>query len=290
MTHSVIINGTDIASAHGIKLTKGSYANLIQWPSLKAVTGNDWQEYDGFEPDLSNPVLDGKTLTLSFVMPTKDNSIVAFYHLLGSTPVGSYGFLDIGYSANLRLLSMPSLDYGREFHLLECQFADDTPLSSDSYAPPYSSLRDVGTVYIDGTPISAYGVKAIKGTIGSCYLQPDVKPLLSRNISTVPGVIYDPNGTVTYKRKDISIVCQMEDTISSFWRNYKALLLDLVKIDEQAEDPVLKGARTVSGSLIPGAYKCWYNSQKVTDLAFDGNSIWLKFELTLTAFSYGGNS
>lgn len=290
MRHSVIINGTDIARSYGIKLTRGSYANLIQWPSLKAVSGNDWQEHNGFEPDLSNPVLDAKAFSLRFILPTDNSSVESFYRFLGSTPAGIYNFPDIDYSTTLRLLSMPSLDYGREFHIIECQFSEDTPPSADSYLPPTSSLPNKGSVYIDGTPISQYGVRVLKGSIGSCHRQPDVKPLLSRNISTVPGIIYDNDGDVTYKRRDIAIVCQIEDTISAFWRNYNALLFDLVKKNENADNPTLKGARTISGNILPGTYKCWYNSQKMIDLSFDGSSIWVKFELVLTVFDYGDGS
>lgn len=280
---TVIVNGTNIYTTYGAYVARGGYNDLVQWPALKSVSGNDWQEYDGFEPDLTNPVLNTRNLSIKFVMNGDIASITDFYGFLGSYPTMTYNFTDIGKTLSLRLVSMPSLNYATTFHNMTCQFAADKPLEGYSYVAPSSTLPEKRNVLIDDTPLSDYGIRVLKGTINGVACRPDVKPLLTRNISTVAGAMYDENplindpndelgngyetvttsyagitgkwkrqtavGTVTYRSQEITLKCQMEAPVSAFWQNYNALLYDLSKADQNASDVTLKGARVIYLSL-----------------------------------------
>lgn len=316
---TVIVNGTNIYNEYGAFISKGGYNDLVQWPAMKAVSGNDWQEYDGFEPDLSNPCLDSRNVTLNFILNGDVTEIDAFYRFLGSVSPRTYNFTDIGRTVSLRLVNMPSIGFAEVFHVMQCQFAADTPLEGYSYVAPSSNLRTRNDYKIDGTPLSDYGVRVLKGTIQNIARRPDVKPLLIRNISTVPGATYDENlaindpddelgegyesigdsykgtsgnwkrstahGVTTYAGREITLNCILyADTVAEAWQNYDALLYDLSKKNVGASDVTLAGARTLRMSAFEEDVRCYYKSQSVTDFSLFGTSIWIKFNLTLSLF------
>lgn len=284
MTGVVTIDGTNIATTYGVTVGKGSYASIAAWPPLKAVDGNDWQEYDGFDPDLSNPRLDTRNVTINFILHGDTDDVADFYAFLGASPVGSYTFTDIGRTMTLRLVSMPSFEYAVSFHKMSCVFAADTPLEGYTYLAPSSTLPTSTDYKLDGTNLSAYGVRVLNGTMSNVVRKPEVKPLLLRNLSHLSGAIYDTEGNVTFKGRDLVLHCLIrENTIARVWRNYDALLYNLVKLNENASSPTRKGARTLT---VPTgeALKCYYKSQSVTDFWIDGTAMWIKFDLTLSVF------
>lgn len=324
MIGTVIIDGINILTTYKVLLGKGSFKSVVGWPSLKPVSGNDWQEYDGFEPDLSNPCLDTRNLTLNFILHGDVTDIDAFYRFLGSVSPRTYNFTDIGRTLSLRLVSMPSIEYARDFHVMSCQFAADTPLEGYTYVAPSSDLRTRNDYKIDGTPLSDYGVRVLKGSVQNIARRPDVKPLLIRNISNAQGATYDENpvindtnnelgneyvtigntyngitgtwkrstikGTTTYKERNIVLNCILyADTIAEAWQNYDALLYDLTKVNPNASDVTLAGARTLRIRTFEEDVNCYYKSQSVTDFSLSGTSIWIKFNLTLALFGKIGD-
>ncbi|MBO4409551.1 MAG: hypothetical protein J5775_02235, partial [Spirochaetales bacterium] len=80
----------DIFDAYEAIIVKDGYRELFQWPTLKPVSGNDWQEHDGFEPDLSDPRLDSRELTITFGCKGGASKIGEFYNFLLSKPVMTY--------------------------------------------------------------------------------------------------------------------------------------------------------------------------------------------------------
>lgn len=300
---TVTVDGTNIWSTYQTFVSRGGYNDLVQWPSLKQVSGNDWQEMDGYEPDLSDIHLDTRDLEIKFVCKGSVESMRAFYFFLLSKPKMSYSFSDIGRSLTLRVVSMPSLSHALAFNEISVRFAADSPLENYEYTAPSSSLPANNLYKIDGTAISDYGVRVLKGTVAGVSRGADVKPLLVRNISVMDGATYDENPTlysngewsqtqsdttVTVRARDITLKCQMEGTASAVWRNYDALLYDLTKIDDNAEDSTLAGARTITIAPLNDSFKCFYKGQTVTDFTTDGTTVWIKFDLTLTLFSEDG--
>lgn len=323
MIHNVTIDGTDIRQQYNVLLEQGAYKELVEWPAMKSVGGNDWQEMDGYEPDLSNPVLESRTVTLRFILKGSVSDIDAFYHFLGSSPTHVFSFTGIGRTLTLRLESMPSVQYAHTFHILHVRFAADIPLEGYTYVAPSSSLAEKRDYVIDGNPMSDYGVRVLQGTVSSVIKGAEVKPLLIRKSSVISGAKYDENptlndadgsfgegyesvgssvegvsgtwkrsttrGTVTYKGRDITLRCLLKtSTTSEAWRNYDALLYDLTKAGSNS-DPTLRCAREILIRALGKTFLCFYKSQSVEDFACRDGLVWIQFNLTLTLFQEEGD-
>ena len=87
---NVTIDGVDIWDVYEAYIYKEGYNELLQWPALKSISGNDWQEHDGFEPDLSNPQLDSRDITITFVCNGGAGKIREFYNFLLTKPVMTF--------------------------------------------------------------------------------------------------------------------------------------------------------------------------------------------------------
>lgn len=319
MSGNVTIGGVDVYATYGAYIKKGGHKELFQWPSLKSVRGNDWQEYDGFEPDLSNPRLDTREFIITFAVMGGKSNVRSFYNFLLTEPKMSYTFSGIGRTLSLRVVSMPDLKYCEAFNIVTVRFACDEPLSSAQ--SPSSSLAENRNYVIDGTPLSAYGVRTLKGTVAATMKRPDVKPLLTRNNSVIDGAEYDENpiindpggslpssaywsvgntvdgvpgtwkqrkagGSVTTRARDITLDCLLTaPSLSNAWRNYDALLYDITKKNNSASDDTLAGAHEILIRPIGGEYRFYYKSQQVLDyyIGMDGE-VWIEFNLTLTLF------
>ena len=296
MTTKLTIDGVNILTAYNVTLEKGAYNELVQWPEMKSVDGNDWQEMDGYEPDLSHPVLESRDVTLKFILKGTLSETDAFYAFLGGQPVRSFTFNEIGRTFSLRLVSMPSIQYARTFKLMQVLFAADNPLEGVSHTTPSSSMPSKGDYVIDGEDLSDYGIRVLRGTISSVIKGAEVKPLLIRRSSVINGARYDENpllndadssfspqdydtiggsyegvsanwkrskskGTVTYKGRNITLKCLIRDTTSSAFRNYYALLYNLTRT-ASSDDPTLAGARTIAIRALGKSFKCFYNNQR----------------------------
>ncbi|MBO5546181.1 MAG: hypothetical protein J5951_05930 [Bacteroidales bacterium] len=324
MTTKLTIDGVNILSTYNVTLEKDAYDELIQWPEMRSVEGNDWQEVNGYEPDLSRPVLESRDVTLKFILKGTISEIDTFYAFLGGQPVRSFTFTEIGRTFSLRLVSMPSIQYARTFKLMQVLFAADNPLEGCSSTSPSSSMPEKRDYVIDGSPLSDYGIRVLRGTISSVIKGADVKPLLIRRSSVISGATYDENpllndadnsfdsseyetiggsiegvsanwkrskskGTVTYKGRDITLKCLIWDTTSTAFRNYYALLYNLTKVSDSASDPTLAGARTINIRALGKSFKCFYKNQKVEEFLCRNGRTWIKFNLTLTLFQEEGN-
>lgn len=304
-TSNVIINGVDIFSTYGAIIAKDGYKELIQWPAMKGVSGNDWQEEDGFEPDLSDPRLDSWEFNLTFGINGGSEKIIGFYNFLLSEPKMTYSFNDIGLSLELRVVSMPSLSYAKKFGLISVRFSCDNPLSVANGSRSSGSSSSNDLYVIDGQSISSYGIRILYGTIDNVVRQPNVKPLLTRRSSVIDGAEYDENpvlysggewgrssvhGSVTTSERDITLHCQLSaGTFSTALGNYYALLWALVAKDEGEPDPTLAGARNIVIRPVGGIYRCYYKSQSVEDFYFKEGKVWIEFFLTLCLFEKIGS-
>ncbi|MBQ6287373.1 MAG: hypothetical protein IJK73_06950 [Bacteroidales bacterium] len=322
MTTKLTIDGVDILATYNVTLEQGAYASLVQWPAMKDVDGNDWQEEDGYEPDLSNPLLESRDVTLKFILKGTISDIDAFYAFLGGQPVRTYTFTELGRTVTLRLVSMQSVKYARTFHLLQVLLAADKPMEGYTYLAPESVMPEKRDYVIDDAPLSDYGVRVLQGTISSVIKGAEVKPLLLRRSSVISGAQYDENpvvndsndelgddyefvgnvyegvpgnwkrskskGTVTYRGRDITLKCLIKDTTERGFRNYDALLYDLTKA-AASENPTLAGARDITIRALGKKFKCYYQSQTVEEFLCRNGKVWIKFNLTLRLFSEEGS-
>ncbi len=324
-TSNVTIDGVDIFATYEAIIVMDGYRELFQWPTLKSVHGNDWQEYDGFEPDLSEPRLNTRELTITFGCKGGASKVADFYNFLISKPVMTYSFGNIGLSLDLRVVSMPSLSYAEKFEVMAVRFACDNPLSG-SAGSPSSNLEENRSYVLDGVPLSAYGIRTLLGTVEGTIKRPEVKPLLTRNNSVIDGAEYDQNptlndaggslspndywsvgnsmdgvsgnwkrkkagGSVTTRARDITLTCVLSSSsLSGMWHNYNALLATLSGKNLGASDETLAGAHNIIIRALGGEYLCYYKSQQVLDYYLGSDVVWVQFNLTLTLFEEVGSS
>lgn len=271
MTGRLYIDGKDAYSVYGVYVVDGGWNELVAMPPLKPVESNDWQEEDGLEVDLSEPVLDTRTIQIRFALT---QAYSRYFSLVKALSDGAYHVFDcthIGRSYRLRLVSVGSFKAADVLGEVTLKFADDFPLNGYRYREPSSNIIQSDRFQLDSVPFSQYGVHILQGTLSEVVKTPDVKPNLLRDIESKQGAIYDPQ-RVTFKSKDVKISCLMRaDTLEELWNNYDALLYDLIRPDE----------RLLWIDDLERDFACYYKQCSVSEF-YPENRIWLKFDITLT--------
>ena len=271
MTGRLYIDGNDAYKQYGVYVVDGGWNELVAMPPLKAVEQNDWQEEDGVEADLSDPVLNTREVQVKFAIAGLYSRFPAMVAMLSDGAYHDFDCAYIGRKFRLRLVSEGSRTSSPTLELATLKFADDFPLDGYTYTSPSSRVMSAYDYLIDGNPFTRYGVRVLQGSLAEVKKKAAVKPNLLRNIKTTKGALYDQQ-RVTYKSKDVKLTCLLRaDSLDELWRNYDALLYDLIRPYEH----VFLSATNEE------AFYCFYKSCSVSEFFPDGK-IWLKFSLTLT--------
>lgn len=260
----------------------GGFNELIAFPPLKTPPANDWYEERGFDPDLSAPVLDTRevTLRLSATHPEDYEKTLA---ILNENPVVEVRAQSIGRSWSLRFIAPTDSAHSSTFGI---KFADDTPMQGYTYQPPKAdkerewilstSQRD--DFVITESPERSfvdYGARVLGDVVDEMERRNEVKTGLLRKFSTKPGAFYDKAALLSEKGGDRQVQLLMRaDTLAELWRNYDALLFDLIR----------PGARRYKGAPF------YYSSCRVDKFIPDEPRPWLQFTLTLTFFEGSSSS
>jgi len=291
----LLIDGTDAYTAYKAVVVMGGHNGLLKWPSLKAVETNDWHEYDGIEADLSSPVLDSKEFSVDFYVFGKGSiGLTNLYALVAALRNGSYhafNFAQVGREAKLRAVSFGDPELYPNGIGVSITFADDFPLNEYEYLAPSSSEPGFYDYLIDETPFTDYGIRIIEGTLKSAINMADVKKNLLRNISIVPGAIYDdpaedeepdPNETlVKLSFRDLKLRCYLRaGDLTEFWQNYDALLYDLTQ----------PGARVLTSRLTGRQLSCYYQSCEIEEFLLNPGKVSLIFTITLKVIGDAENA
>ena len=275
MSGRFYIDGKDAFTEYGIYVQEGGYKELVAFPPLKAVTSNDWQEEDGIEPDLSEPTLNTKEFSLKIVLSGMDYRWGGFIERLSDKAYHTFDFREIGRTYRLRLVSNPNTDLATHLGFITIKLADDFPLDGYTYKEPESTVPGSDYYELDGKPFSVYGVHVLEGTLNEIEKSPNVKTSLLRNINKLNGALYDGE-KVTYKAKDVKINCLMKAaSLTELWRNYNALLYDLVRPEQ----------RLLYSDETGHEYPCHYKSCSVSEF-YASDKIWLKFTVTVCFISF----
>lgn len=274
MTGRLYIDGIDAYKQWGLYVTDGGYNELLAYPPMVTPDYNDWQEEDGIEVDLSAPRLDSKEIAIEFAFSGPYTQFLAFIEFLADGAYHDFNFGSIGRRYTLRMTQAPSLDVLPTFGIVSIKFCNDFPLNGYEYLEPSSGIVGVTDYLIDGRPFTDYGCRILEGTLSEILRPAAVKQNMLRKVSTRSGAIYDSH-TVTYKAKDVKLRCLMRaNTLDELWRNYDALLYDLIRPDE----------RRLRVSALSREFPCYYKNSTVTNF-FPDEKIWLEFTLTL-AFTH----
>lgn len=271
MIGNFIIDSQDAYRKYGALMTEGSYRSLLSWPSLKAVQGNEWHEEEGMEADLSAPALDTKHISLNFAVSNVTGGFEAFMETLAGSVYHEFHVNELEKAWRLRMTAQTAIEKAGNRLYIGVSFADDFPLDGYVYAVPESSVISSDEYMLDNRKFTDYGVRILGGTLPGFMKMASVKPNLLRNIKSRAGVIYDDDGPVRLKTKDVSLNCLLRaDSVSEMWHNYNALLYDLI----------LPGERKLYVRSLDTEYSCYYKSSAVSEFDISG-MVWLKFGITL---------
>jgi hypothetical protein len=275
MTGKLYIDGIDAYSEYRVFIAEGGYRELVAFPALKKVESNSWAEEDGSEFDLSAPVLDSRELSINFGFSGVDALFGWFMSLLSDMSYHTFVFAEIGRTYRLRLVSQPNFILKPAMGLFSLRFADDFPLDGYSYLVPAGGFVLPQNWELDGRDFAEYGVYVLQGSEAEIEKSPAVKKNLLTNINSMSGAMYDGE-YVKFETKDVKINCLMRaSNLTELWRNYDALLYDLVRPDE----------RRLYVDSTGYEYPCFYKNSTVEKFTPTGK-IWLQFSLTLTFTSF----
>lgn len=267
---------TDVQEYTYASTAFGGFDELIAFPPLKTPPANDWHEERGFDPDLSAPVLDTREVTLRLLNTDTDDYEYTL-RTLAETPVVEVRAPSIGRSWSLRFIAPTGGAHASTFGL---KFAEDTPMKGYTYQPPAAEkecARILSTSRRDKFVITEspkrsfadYGARVLGDVVDEMEQRNEVKTGLLRKFSTKPGAFYDKGALFNEKGGDRSVQLLMRaDTLAELWRNYDALLFDLIR----------PGARRYANAPF------YYSSCRVDEFIPDEPRPWLRFTLTLTFF------
>ena len=66
MKDNCYIDNVSTCNQFGVWVTRGGYSDLLAFPAMREPDYTDWPEHDGIEVDLSAPILEEKTVDITF--------------------------------------------------------------------------------------------------------------------------------------------------------------------------------------------------------------------------------
>lgn len=273
MKGRLFIDGKDVFTEYGVFVEQYGYKALIQAPPFKSIDSTEWNEFDGAEYDLSEPVLDSKTFSVAFCI-TDITSASNLFELLSDKAYHTFDFRELGKTYRLRLTSNDSLSSKVRLGKLSLGFADDFP-TPDKIAPYPTGAVDVkqSGYELDDIAFSRFGIYILNGTDDNILKAPDVRPNLTINTKGEAGVSYDGE-IVMYKPKDVVVKMLIRAAnVTVFWERWNALFTALIKPDTRR----FYIDKTVE------EFDCFYRKCSVSkfDILRNGR-VWCEFSVTLT--------
>lgn len=276
------IDGTDLSRFRTI-VTKGGMNSLLEFPTLKAPTQNNWYEEDGIEIDLSAPKLDVRGVELSFAVVGRGN-LNAFL-TLWQTRTAFHTLEDdcLPRAYRLRLLSSEITALGLDpqnepLYLIKLRLQEDAqPQAEKTSVTAQETMLPRSGWEIDSRDLAAYGLRVLQGAVKSADARPAVKQNLLISITAQHGATYD-NAPQRMESRDVTIPLLLVDTDRErLWQNYNALFALLTQ----------PKARKLTTPTHRRNLPCYYKRMAVTEFFPDAHRTWLTFELTLTLIDGG---
>lgn len=289
MVGKLFIDDKDAYSEYGVFVEQYGYKALIQMPGFKNVTTTEWEEYDGEEADLLNPLLGSKTFGIMFCI-TDTVGAGDLYELISDKAYHIFRFVELGKSYKLRLVSTPSYSSFIKTGKFTLNFADDFPpvvptdeTDTDSLDEYTMLLRETPLTStpagfkqkgytLDDVDFSLFGVYLTEGTIDNLNKAPEVRSNLKTSSKDMAGLKYDDEN-VNYKAKDAALKLFIHaNGIDDFWKRWYALFTALLQ----------PGQRSIYIEDTLEDYECYYKSNAVTkfDILPNGK-IWCEFSVTM---------
>lgn len=289
MVGKLFIDGKDAFSEYGVFVEQYGYKALIQMPGFKNVTTTEWEEYDGEEADLMNPLLDSKTFGIQFCI-TDAVGAGDLYELISDKAYHIFEFKELARSYKLRLVSNPSYSTFIKAGKFTLNFSDDFPpvvpsdetdtealdeynmlLNESPLSSAPSGFKQKGYT-LDDVDFSLFGVYLTEGTVDNLHKAPEVRSNLKTDSKSIAGMKYD-DVNVNYRAKDTVLnLFILADNIGDFWKRWNALFTILLQPEQ----------RSIYMEDTLEDYECYYKSNSVTkfDILPNGK-IWCEFTVTM---------
>lgn len=263
------------SSTYGIIISEGSYENILQFPSLKKPDINNWDEEDGIEVNLNNPVVENKEISITFVSTSYVN-IDNILYLFKTGAYHTFYFYDINMTKSLRFVRYDKRK-GEYNKITEATlvFSEDNPEIIN--ATPSSTLSSMYDNSIDNNLLSNYGVLILEGSYDELIQNPNPKKKLIIESETISGLSY-PDNIVKNDAKDIKLNCLMlASTIEECKDNMNALLYLLTR----------PGLRTLYSFDIGTDNSFYYKSMQINKFTtYQRVKIWCEFSLNICLTNY----
>lgn len=269
MVGKLYIDGKDAYTDYGIFVEQSGYKALVAFPAFKKIDTTEWDEYDGEEADLTEPMLDNRTISITFCIA---NSVLVefLYTKLSDTAYHTFEFADLGKEYRLRLESNSAFGLYSKTGKITLTFVEDGAIEPTSKAPAYSN-KESG-YFIDDIDLSQFGVSVLQGTDDTLRKFANIRPALITKSTAINGQIYDDNAPVKVRAKDITISVGCRAKIANFWGIWESLLWALSR-------PEYRAFRVPKYGI---EYNCYYNGARVQRFeVIGGKTAWFELDITL---------
>lgn len=271
------IDGVDVYAQYGAYLL--GCEGLFGWPELKATEVVVWPDDEGVDINLSQSCVASRKFEISFRV--KDVKAVEFLDFIFSTQAKVYDIPSLGINKALRLVGCSEISVIRKLGVVTLTLTNDKPLQEYKYIEPATSIKNEhhkGVLEIDGRDITTYGCVVLAGTTSAMNAYPSVGEVLAVDINGINGERVDSDAPLVKMGRDVTIhlLLRAKDMVE-FWRNYNALLYDLIRAGERSVEYI--------GGI---SFQAYYQGQKIEDISpprCGGDGVWVKFCLTLTTLS-----
>lgn len=289
MAGKFLIDGVDVREAYGVTPIKGCMASILAFPPTKGVPTETYQEADGVTADLSELYLDRKEVTLSLAVSSDVTygKLITFYDFLTSKPYHEFTFMEYGVERRMRLIGGTSVDYARTLSLITLRLSDDDPIQSlpESDAEAESYLFPSDEAMLDGKRLTDYGVRLLKGTVGSLLTLGNLATGLLVTNGSMHGAEGDGWARVLRGAKDVTLNCLMTaKDMPEMLNNLSCLLRDLVGVNKDA--PATKECQRRISIFNDEWVECnldgYYKKMAVSAFFPDLGHYWLQFSLTFS--------
>lgn len=278
MIDNCYIDGISARSRFGVWVTKGGYKDLLTFPALAVPDTTSWPEEDGIEVDLSEPRLQEKDITISFLASDPNIDASDFIAYVSNPGYHTLYVPILKRTWQLRLSDQPTnrvYPSVREFSL---KFVEDAPVRPVASLPdPGILVRDSG-YELDGVSFADYGV-VVDVARDELLKAPAAKKNLCRKVSTTDGQIYDVDHLV-FESKDVTFKCHFKAvSMDAFWQCYDAFFAALTQPEE----------RQLYVDYTGEEYPCYYKQSSGFKILSISNPVLVEFSFTLvfTVFRVG---
>lgn len=270
MRNNCYIDGISTWDKFGVWVTKGGYSDLLTFPALVDPDKNDWPEEDGIEVDLSDPRLQPKEITISFLASNPSVDVSDFIVFISTPGYHTLRVPILNREWNLRLSTHTANKVYQNACDFSLKFIEDVPVRHAVSLPdPGLPVRDCG-YELDGISFADYGV-VIDTARDELLKSPAVKKNLNRKIGTKDGQIYDVDHLV-FSSKESTFKCHFKAvSIAAFWQCYDAFFSALIQPEE----------RQLYVDSLGETYPCYYKKSSGFKILSLRGPVIVEFNLTL---------